>query len=195
MSRETVVPIIQITEEIDNINEVAGHYLRFTVGKGEYIDDIFHYAKGQSFEYIHLDLDLYRDFRSKHPNGYVLDDLWEYVDAVRSGADSTAQNKYATWDSTTNSWVDPLDILDLQKADAVLEVDSLASVRILASYPLYKQNNISRLPTSEEALTMYAYIDSIRALAQTYKAAINAATSIVEIRLAISDFTSVINTV
>ena len=190
MSRQRTIPARQVIEEISNMNEVPGHHLRFTVGEGELKEGIFLYTKGQPFDYIDLELSLYSDFRNKYPNGYVLDDLWPYVDAIRSGATSTATNKYATWDSTTSTWVDPLDILDLQKADAVIEVDSSASVKILAIYPLYKQNNISRLPTSEEALAMYAYIDSIRALAQTAKAAINAATSIVEIKAAVEGFTN-----
>lgn len=74
------------------------------------------------------------------------------------------------------------------KLEYITEVDSLASVKILAIYPLYKQNNISRLPTSEEALAMYDYIDSIRALTRTAKAVTNAATSVVEIRAAQATF-------
>ena len=189
MSRELTIPSRQVTEEISNITEVPGQFLRFTVGEGKIKEGVFVYETGKSLEYLQLDLDLYKDFRAKYPTGYVLDNLWLYVDAIRSGATSPPASKYAKWDSVTNTWVDPLDILDLQKADAVLKVDNSASVKILAIYPLYKQNNISRLPTSEEALAMYAYIDSIRALAQTAKAVINAATSIVEIRAAVEGFT------
>ena len=188
MSRDVTIPAKQVTEEISNITEVPGYSLRFTVGTGEVVEGVFMYTKDQHFGYIELERDLYRDFRSKHPVGYALGDLWEYVDAIRSGAVTTAPNKYATWDSTTNTWIDPLDILDLQKADAVLEVDSSAGVKILAIYPFYKQHNVSRTPLSEEALAMYAYIDGIRSLAQVAKATISIATSAVEISRAVDSF-------
>ena len=75
-----------------------------------------------------------------------------------------------------------------------LQVNKLAGDKILATYPFYLQHNISRDPSSLEATTMFTWIDDVRALAQTAKASINTATSIVEIRSAISDLTTVINT-
>lgn len=77
------------------------------------------------------------------------------------------------------------------QATYTLQVNQLASDKITAIYPIYKQLNVAR---TSEAEAMNIWIDSVRALAQTTKLAINAATSIVEIRSAISDFTSDINT-
>ena len=77
------------------------------------------------------------------------------------------------------------------QATYTLQVNQLASDKITAIYPIYKQLNVAR---SSDAAVMNIWIDSVRALAQTAKAAINTATSIVEIRSAISDLTSIINT-
>ena len=74
------------------------------------------------------------------------------------------------------------------KLEYITEVDSLASVKILAIYPFYKQHNVSRTPLSEEAVVMYAYIDGIRSLAQVAKATISIATSTIEISRAVDSF-------
>jgi hypothetical protein len=187
MAREATIPAVTVTEEISGIN-IYPDVIRFMSGVGTVIDGVFTYTVPQQYSEYQIKENLYQRLMEQYPNGFVSDNLWEYVDMIRSGADSSAPSKYATWDSTTNTWIDPANILELQQADAVLEVDSLASVKILATYPLYKQNNISRTPLSDEAVAMYAYIDNIRALAQTAKTNINAAPSVVEIRAAVSEF-------
>lgn len=63
--------------------------------------------------------------------------------------------------------------------EATLAVNKLASDKILAKYPLYRQLNVIR---TSDAEIMNAWIDNIRALAQTAKASISTAPSIVEIR-------------
>ena len=67
------------------------------------------------------------------------------------------------------------------QATYTLQVNQLASDKITAIYPIYKQLNVAR---SSDAAAMNTWIDSIRALAQTTKADINTATSIVDIRAA-----------
>lgn len=66
-----------------------------------------------------------------------------------------------------------------------LKVNQLAGDKITAKYPIYKQLNVAR---TSDAETMNVWIDNVRALAQTAKLAINAATSIVEIRAAQATF-------
>ena len=65
------------------------------------------------------------------------------------------------------------------QATYTLQVNQLASDKITAIYPIYKQLNVAR---TSEAEAMNIWIDSVRALAQTAKADINAATTIVVIR-------------
>jgi len=187
MSRESTIPAITVKEDISGIN-IYPDVIRFMTGVGTVIDGVFTYTVPQQYLSYTIENNLYQRLMKQYPNGFVSDNLWEYVDIIRSGADSSAPSKYATWDSTTNTWVDPADIVSLTQADAVLEVDSLASVKILATYPLYKQNNVSRTPLSDEAVAMYAYIDNIRALAQTAKSLISTAITVVEIRAAVSKF-------
>ena len=70
-----------------------------------------------------------------------------------------------------------------------LEVNKLAGDKILAIYPFYLQHNISRDVNSLEAISMFAWIDSIRDLANTAKASIATATTIVDIRTAMTVYT------
>jgi ABC-type Na+ transport system ATPase subunit NatA len=73
----------------------------------------------------------------------------------------------------------------------IATINQMASDKITAKYPIYKQLNIAR---TSDAEIMNTWVDSIRALAQAAKAVIHAAPSIVEIRAAITDFTTGINT-
>jgi hypothetical protein len=67
-----------------------------------------------------------------------------------------------------------------------LKVNQIASDRITTKYPVYKQLNNAR---TVEAVMMNAWIDDVRAMAQVAKLAINAASSITEVRAAIATFT------
>jgi hypothetical protein len=71
-------------------------------------------------------------------------------------------------------------------------VNQMASDKITARYPLYKQLNIAR---TSDAEIMNTWIDSIRALTQVAKTAIGAATTIVVIRTAQAIFIEALATV
>jgi len=91
---------------------------------------------------------------------------------------------YLIWDLFSESWLEPVGYLETLKTTNTAEVNKLAEGKILGTYPFYLQHNIGRDPTSLLAIAMFTCIDSIRALAQTAKTAIGAATSIVDIRTA-----------
>jgi hypothetical protein len=67
------------------------------------------------------------------------------------------------------------------QANYTVTVNKMASDKITAKYPIYKQLNVARTADAE---AMNVWIDSIRALAQTAKTAIAGATTIVGIRTA-----------
>jgi len=75
--------------------------------------------------------------------------------------------------------------LSEHQANYTATVNQMASDKITAKYPIYKQLNIAR---TSDAEIMNTWIDSIRALAQVTKTAINAATTIVDIRTAQATF-------
>jgi len=112
---------------------------------------------------------------------YVKDDLFKQL--------PPKDTDYLIWDLPSESWLEPVGYLETLKITNIVEINKLAEVKILTTYPLYLQINLGREPTSLLTTTMFDWIDSIRALAQTTKIAINAAPSIVEIRDAVSTFT------
>jgi hypothetical protein len=78
--------------------------------------------------------------------------------------------------------------LEEQKTEAILKIKELSSDRITSSYPIYRQLNISRLPYSEEAIAMFAFIDDIRVNSNLAESGINSATTVSEIRDIVSGF-------
>jgi hypothetical protein len=77
--------------------------------------------------------------------------------------------------------------IDEHRADYTATANQMASDKITAKYPLYKQLNVARTPDAE---AMNTWIDVVRAIAQAAKTEINVAPSIVEIRAAVSEFKS-----
>ena len=75
--------------------------------------------------------------------------------------------------------------LDEHIKESILVINQLASDKILAKYPLYRQLNIARTTDAE---IMNTWIDQVRELAVIAKAEISIAPSIVEIRLATALF-------
>lgn len=69
--------------------------------------------------------------------------------------------------------------------EGVDNINQLASDKILLRYPLYKQLNTAR---TDQAQTMYDWIDQVRGLAITAKTNISIAPSVVEIRSATTLF-------
>jgi hypothetical protein len=78
--------------------------------------------------------------------------------------------------------------LEEQKTEAILRIKQLSSDRIISSYPIYRQLNISRLPYSEEAIAMFSFIDDIRNASNMAESEINTATTVSEIRDIVSGF-------
>ena len=69
--------------------------------------------------------------------------------------------------------------LKTHKTESISKVKALAGDKILSVYPIYKQLNIAR---TEEAPTMYAYIDLVRSLSNLATDSITSAIDIIEIR-------------
>jgi hypothetical protein len=90
--------------------------------------------------------------------------------------------EYLVWDLASESWLEPVGYLDTLKTTNTVEVNRLAGDKILSIYPFYLQHNIGRDIVSAEAVTMFAYIDSIRALADAAKISIAASTTLKDIR-------------
>jgi len=87
------------------------------------------------------------------------------------------EDSLAIWDKTTFSFGRPSYWLDVKKRQAVGQVNETAYVRITNVYPTYKQLNLGRDPTSQEALDMYAFIDNVRNKSNLDNEQIMAATS------------------
>jgi ERCC4-type nuclease len=68
------------------------------------------------------------------------------------------------------------------KKEAIDKVNALAGDKILVKYPFYLQHNLGRDITSEEAITMFSYIDTIRNIANITKANIDIASNISELK-------------
>ena len=75
--------------------------------------------------------------------------------------------------------------LEEHKQEGADNINQLASNKILAKYPLYRQLNIAR---TDQVQAMYDWIDQVRELATTAKTDISIAPTIVEIRSATTLF-------
>ena len=71
------------------------------------------------------------------------------------------------------------------KEEVLITINQLASDKILARYPLYKQLNTAR---TEQAQVMYDWIDSIRLAANNAQNEVTIATTVVAIRAVIDDY-------
>ncbi len=109
MSREVTIPVKTVTEEIASISHAPGENIQFLVGKGTVTDGKFNFIVPQQFESYMIVQSLYQDFISAHPAGFTIDDLWDYVDILRSGADSTRPSPNYDYDGVTQAWVPNID--------------------------------------------------------------------------------------
>lgn len=113
-------------------------------------DDVIHDnydSKTQNFILGHYDAD----------KGYVDVKLSEFVPFPYK------PSQYYVFDWKTKEWVYQG---TEQKNDTFNNINNLAGVKITLKYPIYAQLNIGRTP---EADAMYAWIDSVRALADQYR--------------------------
>jgi hypothetical protein len=89
-------------EEINSYTYNIGNYLRILVGLGKVVNDVFVFDLPQQYETIIVQNEQgltnqmtgevvkpsitdFSDFEAKYPNGsFATEDLWEYVDLIRS---------------------------------------------------------------------------------------------------------------
>ena len=82
--------------------------------------------------------------------------------------------------------------IEQHQQEAIEEINKLASDRILSRYPVYKQLNNSR---TNEAITMWPWIDNIRDLAKVAKNAVMVANNITAIKTAVSNLASCLQSI
>lgn len=100
--RTTIVPQQTVTEDIQSYDHVIGSFVRITIGVGQEIDGLFQYNIPQQFDVVMITdrsevldpqtgtvlqpaLTDYTDLSTQYPNGsWSTDDLWPYIDLVRS---------------------------------------------------------------------------------------------------------------
>ena len=75
--------------------------------------------------------------------------------------------------------------LEDHQADELMAINQLASDKILARYPLYKQLNTAR---TEQAPAMYAWIDSVRLAANNAQSAIKLAVNVSAMRATVKTY-------
>jgi len=109
MPRAVAIPASTVIEDISNIHDFPGELIRFQVGKGIEKDGIFEFIVPQNFELFEIKDSLYQDFAAKFPSGYSNDDLWDYVDMIRSGANDTRPSPNYDYDREANAWVPNVD--------------------------------------------------------------------------------------
>jgi hypothetical protein len=98
------------------------------------------------------------------------------------------ENEFTQWDYESEQWVEPPDFIQNYQAKMLKIVDQSARDKILLRYPIYRQLNFGREPSSQEAVAMYAYIDSIRNESNITNEAILNASNKLEIETHVSDF-------
>ncbi len=79
--RSLAIPAQIITQGINHILHYPNEKISFYVGTME-ADDLgnLQFVVPQQFKTITIDGDKYSQFMTNHPNGYVIEDLWAYVD-------------------------------------------------------------------------------------------------------------------
>lgn len=81
MSNRTVtIPQKTITQGINNVNHYLGDSISFYVGIMQTnINNELEFIVPQTFDTITISGDAYRSFIADHPNGFIPDDLWQFV--------------------------------------------------------------------------------------------------------------------
>ncbi len=204
MARTVTIPATEVTEELNGISHYPGELIHFQVGRGRVINGQFAFDVPQQFEQLRITEGLYQDFIAAHPTGFVPDDLWDYVDILRSGADSTRPSPYHTWDRDALIWVEPADYLDRLKDDTVKAINAKTQEKIYSFAPQYKQANLTARyieikelePTLEleveaaEIKAVWERVKAIRALSNSTNTAITSASTANEVTTAKAEFTT-----
>lgn len=100
--RVSTIPQQTVSEEIQSVEHIIGSIVRVTIGVGTQVDGVFKYTVPQQFNVVliadrteTLDpqtekvlqsaLTDYTDLSTEYPNGsWSTDDLWPYIDLIRS---------------------------------------------------------------------------------------------------------------
>jgi hypothetical protein len=103
-------------------------------------------------------------------------------------------NEFQVWNSEICAWENPGDYLVLLRNSKKNKINGIASYKISYVYPIYDQINkpYDFGPDSQEVLTMRAWIDNIRALANSSKAEIDTLSLEIEMDTVISTFEATI---
>jgi hypothetical protein len=100
--RVTTIPQQVVSEEIQSVDHVIGSVVRITIGVGSEVNGVFQYTVPQQFDVVMIAdrnetldpetgavlqtaLSDYTDLSTEYPNGsWSTDDLWPYIDLIRS---------------------------------------------------------------------------------------------------------------
>lgn len=100
--RVITIPQQTVSEEIQSVDHVIGSVVRITIGVGTEINGVFQYTIPQQFDVVMIadrnevldpetgavlqpSLSDYTDLSTQYPNGsWATDDLWPYIDLIRS---------------------------------------------------------------------------------------------------------------
>lgn len=104
------------------------------------------------------------------------------------GTHEPNNDQFAVWDNATFSYVRPDNYLDLIKEENISQVKLISGNKILVSYPIYRQINLAREPSTEAAITMHGFIDNIRNLSNISEDEILQATNVDAVQTALDDF-------
>lgn len=135
---------------------------------------------------------------------YQLQDNEDYIPAIDNIDDSThyvdinklelipmpvKPHNYAEFNWETKQWESKNDYIISVQTDSKQEVNKIAAPTIIIKYPMYKQMNIGRDPSSPEAIAMYEWIDGIRAESNRINTLIDNSNSIEVIKELVTQFT------
>lgn len=102
--RTTTIPSKTITEAIQSVDYQVGTYVQVLIGVGSEVNGVFEFDKSQVYEMVRImdapevlnketgdvlrpQITDFSDLMAQYPNGsFSLDDLWPYIDKVRTRA-------------------------------------------------------------------------------------------------------------
>lgn len=120
-------------------------------------------------------------------NPSVIFSTWHW-NGIAFGQHIPNTNPEYIWDSSLFTYKAPENYLEIIRPRKILEIKMIATDKTLARYPIHKQLNIGRDPTSLEAIEMYAFIDGIRDSSNIAEDAISTALTIEEIESIVDAF-------
>ena len=135
MPRQVTIPERIAVEDIGNISHYPGTSVSFSVGKGKANKKAFIFDVPQTFEQYNIAEDLYDDLITRYTEKFSAEDLWYYVDLLRSGAANTAPSPNYDWNTTAQVWVPNISKAKAKKLQEV-EQNRIA----LADAPILYQN-------------------------------------------------------